>query len=263
MTDLAFWVVMLGVTLATSILSGVLGMAGGMVLLAVLLLRFDPGVAIPVHGIVQLFSNASRAWFLREHIRRRVLLPFVLPLLPAAALGVFLLGRLPPPVGRVLIGAFVLSATLRPAKADASANRRIAPERLLPVGGALIGFFSTLVGATGPLLGPFIVALELSPQGTVGTMAACQVFQHASKVLVFGFAGFDFQRQIWPALGLSLCAIAGSALGTRWLDRVDRNLFKRAVKVVLILLSLQLLISGLWELFAKSDAVTRAEIAAI
>ena len=207
--------------------------------------------------------NCHRAWFLREHIRGRVLLPFALPLLPAAALGVFLLGRLPPAVGRVLIGAFVLSATLRPVSGQASAKKRIPPERLLPVGGALIGFFSTLVGATGPLLGPFIVALELSPQGTVGTMAACQVFQHASKVLVFGFAGFDFQRQIWPALGLSMCAIAGSALGTRWLDRVDRNLFKRAVKVVLILLSLQLLISGLWELFASSDAVTQAEIAAI
>src|SRR5688572_17056920 len=117
MTDLAFWIVMLGVTLATSVLSGVLGMAGGMVLLAVL-----------------LSSNASRAWFLREHVRARVLWRFVLPLLPAAALGVFLLGRLPPAVGRVLIGVFVLGATLRPASTGAAAERRIAPERLLPVG---------------------------------------------------------------------------------------------------------------------------------
>ena len=61
MTDGAFWTLLFGVTIVTSIISGVLGMAGGLVLLAALLVRLDPVVAIPVHGIVQLASNGSRA----------------------------------------------------------------------------------------------------------------------------------------------------------------------------------------------------------
>lgn len=252
MSELAFWLSMGVVAVGTSILSGVLGMAGGLLLLSALLFRLEPTVAIPVHGIVQLVSNGSRAWFLREHVRKKVILPFVLPLLPAAALGVLLVGVLPPAAGKVLIGAFILLVTWRPARL---AGKRPAPDhpaRLLAAGGALTGFLSALVGATGPLVASFIVALELTPAATVGTMAACQVFQHGSKVFVFGVAGFDFWRQVGPALALSACALLGSAVGTSWLDRIDRDRFKRIIKIVLTLLALQLLVSGAWALGASS-----------
>jgi len=248
MGEVPFWISMGVVAIGTSILSGVLGMAGGMLLLSALLLKLEPGIAIPVHGIVQLVSNASRAWFLREHVRKRFIIPFALPLLPAGALGVLLLGFLPPAVGKMLIGAFVLVFTWRAAQPREKGNPPEHPERRLAIAGAIVGFFSTLIGATGPLIAPFILALELAPAATVGTMAACQVFQHASKVVVFGFAGFDFRPQVGPALALSVCAILGSAVGTRWLDRIDRDLFRRVVKIVLTLLALQLLASGAWAL---------------
>jgi uncharacterized membrane protein YfcA len=248
MGDVAFWIGMGVVAIGTSILSGVLGMAGGMLLLAALLLKLEPGIAIPVHGIVQLVSNASRAWFLREHVRRKYIIPFALPLLPAGALGVALLGFLPPAVGKMLIGTFVLFFTWRASRPREKGGPPEHPERTLAIAGAVVGFFSTLVGATGPLIAPFILALELAPQATVGTMAACQVFQHASKVLVFGAAGFDFSPQVAPALALAVCAILGSAVGTRWVERVDRDLFRRIVKIVLTLLALQLLVSGAWAL---------------
>jgi uncharacterized membrane protein YfcA len=248
MGEVAFWISMGVVAIGTSILSGVLGMAGGMLLLSALLLKLEPAIAIPVHGIVQLVSNASRAWFLREHVRKKFIIPFALPLLPAGALGVVLLGFLPPAVGKMLIGAFVLIFTWRASHRREKGNPPEHPERTLAIAGAIVGFFSTLVGATGPLIAPFILALELAPSATVGTMAACQVFQHASKVLVFGFAGFDFRPQVAPALALSVCAILGSAVGTRWIERLDRDLFRRIVKIVLTLLALQLLASGAWVL---------------
>ena len=54
---------------ATSILSAVVGMAGGITLLSVMLLFYDPLVAIPLHGVVQLISNSSRAVIQRRHLR--------------------------------------------------------------------------------------------------------------------------------------------------------------------------------------------------
>jgi uncharacterized membrane protein YfcA len=42
---------------ATAILSGIIGMAGGIVLLSVMLLFFDPLLAIPLHGAVQLVAT--------------------------------------------------------------------------------------------------------------------------------------------------------------------------------------------------------------
>ena len=52
--------VLTATAIATAILSAIVGMAGGIVLLTVMLLFFEPIVAIPLHGLVQLVSNGSR-----------------------------------------------------------------------------------------------------------------------------------------------------------------------------------------------------------
>jgi hypothetical protein len=86
------WLALTAIAVGTSIVSGVMGLAGGMLLLAAMLHWMDPLVAIPIHGIVQLASNASRAWFQRANVRWDVVWRFAWPLLPAGAVGLWLLG---------------------------------------------------------------------------------------------------------------------------------------------------------------------------
>lgn len=245
--DPTAWLLLTAIAVGTSIVSGVMGLAGGMLLLAALLFWLDPVVAIPVHGVVQLASNGSRAWFQRAHVRWDAVWRFAWPLLPAGALGLALLQSVPPDGARAAIGAFVLVATWRPGwlRVGSTAAAGGDPRRSLPLGGALVGFFSTAIGATGPLLAPFVLALGLAPSATIGTMAACQTFQHGSKVALFGFTGFDFGRFALPAIALSLAAIVGSAIGTRLLDRLPARAFGIAVRVVLTALALQLAIGGM------------------
>lgn len=246
--DAAAWLALTAIAVCTSIVSGVVGLAGGMLLLAALLHWLDPVVAIPVHGLVQLVSNASRAWLQRAHVRWDAVWRFAWPLLPAGAAGLWLLRAIPPDGGRLAIGAFVLLATWAPRLLTGGARPdhagRSDPRRALPWGGALVGFLSTTVGATGPLLAPFVLALGLAPQAMVGTLAACQVFQHASKVALFGAAGFDFGAFALPALALCAAAVAGSAIGARLLDRVPERAFRLAVKAVLTALALQLVVDA-------------------
>ena len=52
----------------TSLISGVIGMAGGMILMAVLVSLLSVPAAMVVHGAVQATANGSRAYFLRQHI---------------------------------------------------------------------------------------------------------------------------------------------------------------------------------------------------
>jgi uncharacterized membrane protein YfcA len=235
--DFPYWLELGGVAVLTSVVSGVMGMAGGMLLLAVMLLKLEPAVAIPVHGIVQLVSNGSRAFFLRKHVRWPAVWRFAWPLLPGGALGIWLLAHVPPSGSRIAIGLFVLASTWL--KSFFSIGKGVTAERALPVGGALVGFFSTLVGATGPLLAPFVLALELGAQGTIATLASCQIFQHASKVLLF---------YLLPCLALSACAVAGSAIGTLLLDHLPEKAFRLIVKVTLTALALHQLYVGLHSL---------------
>lgn len=240
--DLTYWLELGAVTVLTSIVSGVMGMVGGMLLLTFMLLRVEPAIAIPLQGAVQLVANGSRAFFLRRHVVWPAVWRFVWPLLPGAAIGVLLLDSVSSSSSRILIGVFVLASTWLKSFFSISTSGRA--QRALPLGGLLVGFFSTLVGATGPLLGPFILALELTSQSTIATLAACQIFQHASKVVAFGLRGFDLLHYLAPCLALWACAIVGSAIGTRLLDRIPQKPFRLTMKLVLTALALQQLYVG-------------------
>jgi uncharacterized membrane protein YfcA len=243
--DTDAWLLLVAAAIATSIVSGVMGLAGGMMLLAALLLVLDPLAAIPLHGVVQLVSNASRAFFQRRHVRWDAVWRFAWPLLPAGAAGLALLRAIPPDGGRLAIGAFVLLATWAPGLLRLAPHEGGDARRALPLGGALVGFLSTSIGATGPLLAPFVLALDLGPQATIGTLAACQIFQHGSKLVLFGATGFEFARFALPLAGLCAAAVLGSALGTRLLDHLPERAFRAGVRLVLTALALQLVWQGL------------------
>src|SRR5678816_146275 len=57
----------------TSFISGILGMAGGMILMGVLLALMPVPAAMMLHGTTQMASNGWRAWLWRREIDWRVL----------------------------------------------------------------------------------------------------------------------------------------------------------------------------------------------
>src|SRR5262245_29042589 len=64
--------VLAGSAFATSFISGILGMAGGMILIGVLLVLLPLPAAMLLHGLVQLAANGWRAFLLRTEIDWRV-----------------------------------------------------------------------------------------------------------------------------------------------------------------------------------------------
>ena len=76
--------IVVGVVFITSTISGVFGMAGGMLLLAGLLTILPVATAIALQGAIQIVANGSRAWFSRAFIDWRILGTICLGLLAAA-----------------------------------------------------------------------------------------------------------------------------------------------------------------------------------
>ena len=59
-------------SLVTSFISGILGMAGGMILMGILLALLPLPAAMMMHGITQLASNAWRALLWRDKVDWRI-----------------------------------------------------------------------------------------------------------------------------------------------------------------------------------------------
>lgn len=232
--------VLTAVAAATAALSAVVGMAGGITLLAVMMLYLEPLTAIPLHGAVQLVSNSSRTVVQRAHVRWSAVGRFSLLLLPFAFAGLSVARVLPPESVRLGIGLFVLVATWRPEWLRVRPSQAN-PERQLFAVGGVVGFLSTTLGATGPLMAPFFLQLGLTRQGLVGTKAACQSLQHCAKLVVFGTAGFVFAQ--WASLlaALAGAVVFGTLVGSRLLEHVSETSFRRLYRGVLTLIALRLI----------------------
>lgn len=235
--------VLAGVALLTSMLSGLLGLGGGITLLAVMLLYFDPLVAIPIHGAIQLVSNASRTAMQRRHVAWAIAARYALFLLPAGYLGYAVARGLPPDLVKLAIGVFVLLATWLPGALLLGTHpERAHPSRRFTVLGAVAGFLNVTIGATGPLIAPFFLRIGLSRQGIVGTKAMCQTLAHVAKLLVFGSVGFAFREHLFAIALLGAFTIVGNWLGTQLLHRVDERGFQILYRGVLTVVAVRLIV---------------------
>jgi uncharacterized membrane protein YfcA len=233
------------VGLLTSMLSAVVGMAGGITLLSVMLLFFEPLVAIPIHGVVQLVSNSSRTFVQRKHVDWTILWRYSVMLVPMGFVGIEIAQALPPNVTRALIGVFVLVATWKPGWLLIGTHpERADVHRRFFLLGAVVGLINMTIGAAGPLIAPFFLRIGLSRQAMIGTKAACQAAGHLVKIAIFGIAGFVFAEYAIPLALLSVSVIAGTWIGSQVLESVNERWFTWLYKGVLTLVALRLVV---WE----------------
>src|SRR5438034_10571520 len=97
---------------ATAFLSGLFGMAGGMILIGVLLMLMPLPTAMVLHAITQMASNGWRAFLWRAHIRWRP--GFVYLIGCALALGGWSIARYVPdkPIALLFLGVTPFLARL-------------------------------------------------------------------------------------------------------------------------------------------------------
>lgn len=243
--DPELWALFAALGAASAALSAVVGLAGGVLLLGALLIYLDPIAAIPVHGVAQLVSNGGRAWMQRRYIEWAALRPFLWLLLPGGLLGALAIEAIPPDAGRVAIGLFALAAIWLPSwfriRRDGSPP---SIRRRFLLAGAVVGVANMIVGATGPLMAPFVLSLGLERFATVATLAVCQGAGHLMKVGIFSARGFPFLDY---AAGLALlCAsiVVGTWIGTRLLRRLPERGFRWTIRLAVTAVALRLLWQG-------------------
>lgn len=203
---------------ATSLLSGIFGMAGGMVLMGVFLAIMPLPAAMALHGVTQMTSNGWRAWLWREHIRWPTVLCFAAGAALAAIAFAWLLVRPGKGQALVLLGLTPFAGWLLPRRARLNVVR--------PAHGVTCGLICTglqlIAGVSGPVLDQFFVESRLDRRAIVASKAIVQTLGHAIRIAYFGVLlaidGSQFPTILVPmAVGL---AITGTHASRRVLDRM-------------------------------------------
>lgn len=225
-------------TFLTAALSGLIGMAGGVTLLAVMTFFLKVQVIVPVHGVVQLVSNGSRSFFLKQAIVWRIFTPFAL----AAPLGSFISYQFlkkaeSAEIFLIPIILIILYVLFKP--------KRMPSIKLGVFGygvlGLSAGLLSPLIGATGPLLAPFFMRDDLTKESVVATKAVTQTWTHLLKIPVFIGLTFPYEDYILLIFFMAMMAVTGTKFGLYLLGRVSEDLFRKLYKIFLGLAALRLI----------------------
>lgn len=209
----------LAATLITACISGIFGMAGGVILMGVLLSVTPVATAMVLHGLIQIVGNFSRAALHARHVAWGLVARYAFGVVLAIVL--LLLVDWKPSEAAVLImlGLTPLLVWI-PRERLAVDIQRSGQAELC---GLLVQTLNTLAGVAGPLLDLFFARTELPRHTVVATKAATQVLAHAVKI---GFWGGPLWSQLTtgersgnmtaPPLWLFAAVIPLSVLGT-WL----------------------------------------------
>ncbi len=217
---------------ATATLSGIFGMAGGIILMGMFLVVLPVGSAMMLHGATQAVSNGYRAFLTRDHI----VWPIFAFYIGGAVIALAILSAISFVPDKALVfiavGAVPFVAAALPARFALDITKTGMP--------VFCGFIITLInlvaGVAGPLLDAFFVKSDLTRHQVVATKAITQTLSHLMKLVYFGLlvraATIEANGELatlpwWLYVMVVPCAMLGTTLGTKVLDRISETNFRK------------------------------------
>ena len=226
------------ITFVTSTIAGVVGIGGGMMLIAILPSFLPLNALIPVHGLTQMSSNLSRAVFGYKDIRLEVIPKFFFGSLLGIGFFASILYFISLEYVPLFIGVYILLSLW-----SEKFNEKLKKYESY----FLAGFFQTglsiVVGATGPLTMTLLLKDYKDKNVVVATGAALMSITHTLKVFAFMFFGFVFFDYIGILVVMIISAVAGSWAGTKLRDKIDGKKFVLILKILLSLLAIKVIVS--------------------
>jgi uncharacterized membrane protein YfcA len=242
----ALFIAILAVSaVVTSFVSGILGMAGGMILMGILLALLPVPAAMMLHGVTQLASNGWRALLWRASVDWRVFRGYVLGALAATAGFTVLQLVVSKPVALIVMGFTPFVTLALPERLHLNVERRGHPFAC----GAICSMLSLTAGVSGPILDVFFVRSKMTRHAVVATKATTQSFSHLLKIAYFGTIVAAAERgsvDPWLAAMMVALAFLGTSLAAPVLRRMDDATFRFWTRWTVMSLGVFYLASGAW-----------------
>jgi len=239
------YLLLITATLATSFISGVLSMAGGMILMGIFGFFLSVPAAMVLHGVAQAVSNGSRIWLYRDHIRWAVLIPYGIGALIILSLFIAVTFVPDKAVVFILIGIFPFMAHCIPKSINLDMNRK--PVAVLC--GLLVTTAQMLAGASGPVLDLFYLKSSLTRHEILGTKAITQTFGHILKLSYYSFLITSVEElSAFIFAAIVFAAIFGNWLGSLIVNKINDRTFKAVGRLVMLLIGTIYIGKGVFEL---------------
>jgi uncharacterized membrane protein YfcA len=228
---------------AAALVSGVFGMAGGMIMLGVLLVFFDVPTAMVMFSLLAVAGNTWRVVSWWRYINWPILYAYAAGGLIAVVLLRFV--AFVPSKGLVylVLGLMPWAIELLPRTHRPSIETRGVP--------LLTGIATTAIqlvaGNGGLFLDVFFQKSTLDRKTTVATKAICGTVGNLARMLYFGtLSGIDESFPLWAFGPAVVLAISGTMVAPLILERMSDQSFRRWTRKLIFVVSAVYLARAAW-----------------
>jgi uncharacterized membrane protein YfcA len=199
-------------------------MAGGMILMGILLAVLPLPVAMMLHGITQLASNAWRALLWRKQVDWRVFRGYLYGAVAMTAFFAVVKLVVGKPIALVVMGLTPFLTLALPEKLHLNVERRGHPAAC----GIICTTLSLTAGVSGPILDVFFVRSKMGRHAVIATKAMTQSLSHILKIAYFGAFLAVEGGNVHPGLAAIMVALAltGTSLSRHVLERMNDASFR-------------------------------------
>lgn len=232
------------------------GFGLGTLLLPAFALFLPTPMAVAATGVVHLLNNLFKGVLLGKNADWRTVVRFGLPAVPAAIFGAWLLAQLgdtprlfewslaggkfgPTGAGLAVGIALIMLASL---ELQRWFQELRAPERMIPLGGALTGLIGGLTGQQGALRSIFLLRSGLSPERFIATGVMIAILVDVSRLGTY-WAAFR-SAGLQPAGREGLMVIVGTIAATLGAFAAARHVKKVTIKGIRYAVALLMMAIG-------------------
>jgi len=219
--------IILAIIFSTSLLSGLLGMGGGMILAGLLALILPLPVALFLHAATQFTANTYRCLLLKNHIQWVIVLRYAIGLGLVLLVFQLISVQLSVSVFYLLLGTIALTSFYWPKNWSLDITNSF--HAILS--GVLVSALHLFVGVAGPLLDVFYQRSPLNRYEIVATKAATQSLGHFARIgfymvwLLEDRKGIPIEAML--VAGAVVAAVIGTHLGKKLLTILSEQSFRR------------------------------------
>lgn len=251
------------VVLSAFLVSGLTFFSGfglATVLTPVLILFFPAPIAISLTAIVHFFNNIFKLVLTGKNVNKEILLKFGGTAIIGAIIGSFTLVTIAKKsfivhyhlfnhnfnveLVNFIIGMIILVFAIF--EMFPKINELPLNKNLLPIGGALSGFFGGLSGHQGAFRSLFLIKCNLSKEQFIATgiLIACLV--DIIRLIIYGanFLSKEFGKDFYLLTLTVISAFLGSYIANKYMQKITINSIKKLIILLLLLISIGL-ITGL------------------
>lgn len=246
--DLTTYLIIFFAGLIAYVISTLSGGGGSLLLVPLVNFLLGGKATAPVLNLGNLIGAPARIILFWKYIDWKITLYYLPPAIVGTIISGWVFTSLKLEWLQIVIGLFLISTIFQYRFGKKERSFKMEAPWFMPLG-FLVAFFSTIIGALGPVLNPFYLNYGLEKEALIVTKTVNSFFVGLVQISTYTILG-ALHGNLWLyGIVLGLGATAGNGIGKKFLHRLTGSLFRIFVIAIMVLSGILLIFKQLQKFF--------------